>query len=75
MVSLGRAIEDDARTPFQRARLTVLRKYCDEKEIPYPGNITKNKILLLIQAHDDVDVGHIMPVVKAKKKSAKMLTA
>lgn len=67
MVSLGQAIEDDPRTPFERARLTVLRKYCDEKEIPYSGNITKNKILLLISANTDIDVGHIMPVVKATK--------
>ena len=74
MVSLGQAIEDDPRTPFQRARLPVLRKYCDEKEIPYPGNITKNKILLIIQAHDEVDVGHMMPVVKAKKKATKKKT-
>lgn len=70
MAQLGQSTEDDKRTPFQRARLPELHRYCVAKGIKVKGNARKDEILLIISAQGEVSVNDLMPMVSTKSVKA-----
>ena len=69
---LGQSTEDDKRTPFQRARLPELHRYCKAKGIEVAGNARKDQILMIIMARGEVSAGDVMPMGNVKSvKGAK----
>lgn len=47
-MSIGQVHTIDEGTNFQRARLSELKQFCREKNLPFAGDVTKNELLKII---------------------------
>lgn len=47
-MSIGQTHTIDEGTNFQRARLSELKQFCREKNLPFAGDVTKNELLKII---------------------------